>query len=155
MSAARLCRTALICTAVVVSPTAVAAQDKSAAPMPVKATAADFRGLKFLEGRWRGTGYQTPFFESYRFVNDSTIEMHSAPDSTFRESKPGSRIEFRAGTIYMGDGPSRSAVTSIDKDGYRFTALNGRGAFVWKRENANEWTAVLGGGTVYRMYRIQ
>jgi len=147
-------RSALICLAIL-GPTVAMAQEKSAAPAPAKATAADFRGLKFLEGRWRGTGYQTPFFENYRFVNDSTIEMHSAADSTFRNSKPGSRIEFRAGTIYMGDGQSRYAVTRIDKDGYRFTELNGRGAFVWKRENANEWTAVLGGGAVYRMYRIQ
>jgi hypothetical protein len=122
---------------------------------PIKATVAEFKKLKFLEGKWRGTGYKTPFFESYRFVNDSTIESFTSDDASFANRKPGSKIVLRNGSIYSeDDGRARYAVTRMDKDGYRFTAINRPGFFVWKGVHAKEWTALLGNGTVYRMHRI-
>jgi hypothetical protein len=135
--------------------TAVHAQTRE--PAPVKVTLADFRKLKFLEGKWRGTGYRVPFFESYRFVNDSTIEGKTSEDSRFTTTKPGSNIVLRGGSIYSQDigQPPRWAVTRIDTAGYYFSALGRPGFFIWKSVNPNEWSAVLQGGTVYRMYRLE
>lgn len=123
---------------------------------PMKVTLAEFKRLKFLEGNWRGTGYKTPFFEAYRFVNDSTIESSTSNDPTFAKLEPGSKIVFRNGSIYSEDnGRANWAVTRIDGDGYRFTAINRPGFFVWKSVTPKEWTAALGNGTVYRMHRAK
>lgn len=123
---------------------------------PMKMMLADFKRLKFLEGKWRGTGYKTPFFESYRFVNDSTIESSTSDDVTVAKLEPGSKIVFRNGSIYSEkDGRANWAVTRIDQDGFRFTAINRPGFFVWKGVKPNEWTALLSGGTVYRMHRVK
>jgi hypothetical protein len=123
---------------------------------PAKVSLAQFQKLRFLEGKWRGTGYKSPFYEVYRFVNDSTIEMGSADEPTFAKMKPGSRIVLRGGSVYSEEGgKSNYAVTKVDQDGYRFTAINRPGFFVWRSVNADEWTALVGNGTVYRMYRLK
>ncbi len=123
---------------------------------PIKVSLAEFKKLKFLEGKWRGTGYKTPFFETYRFVNDSTIESGTSDDSTFSKVQPSSRIVLRNGSIYSEEnGKANWAVTRVDKDGYHFAAINRPGFFVWKSVKPDEWTALLHNGTVYRMYRIK
>jgi hypothetical protein len=139
---------------VLVGASVVEAQQSEGPPM--KVSAAQFQRLKFLEGKWRGTGYRVPFFETYRFVNDSTIEMGTSEDSTFRKVEKGSTLVLRNGSIYSQDnGQSRWAVTRIDSAGYRFSAIGRPGLFVWKSITPNEWSAVLQNGTVYRMHRIR
>jgi hypothetical protein len=135
--------------------TAAYTQEADPTP-PAKVTRAEFAKLEFLEGKWRGHGYKTPFFESYRFVNDSTIEMRTSEDATFAKTTPGSRIVWRNGSVYSeSDGKAGYAVTRIDIAGHRFSAINRPGWFVWKQVSANEWTAVLSGGAVYRMERLK
>src|SRR5262245_1656328 len=50
-----------------------------------------FRGLHFLVGNWKGTmANGSLFFESYRLLNDSTIQMYAHADSTFGVPKDSS-----------------------------------------------------------------
>ena len=144
----------IACAALAVA-TAVQAQ-RPADATPLKVSQAQFQGLKFVEGKWRGTGYRVPFFEWYRVVNDSTIELSTADDSTFATTQPGSSIVLRSGSIYsQSNGQSRWVVTRIDTAGYYFSAIGRPGGFVWKPVTPNQWTAVLQNGTNYQMYRIK
>ena len=48
-----------------------------AKPTPAKLTAADLQKLRWIEGTWRGTGGEKPFFERYRFENATTLAVDS------------------------------------------------------------------------------
>ena len=114
-----------------------------------------FRGLHFLAGKWKGSmpngGH---FYESYRVLNDSTIQMYAHPDSTFGAPSDSSRVFFSAGTIYNGP---QAAVDVIDENGFRFTSTGSpRYVYVWKSTGPDSWTATLGadGSTVYHLVRV-
>ena len=120
---------------------------------PAKVTLADFAGLRFLEGSWKGSGYAPgPFYESYRFVNDSTIEMASWTDSTFAKKSDTAIYVFRNGEIRSGNGDA--AVVRIDSLGYHFQRLNGQGRWVFRPISPDRWTATVNNGrTLYTLDR--
>jgi hypothetical protein len=128
---------------------------------PADAKLADFKKLKFIEGNWRGYGYTKPFYESYRFLNDSTIETAAYTDSTFSRREPGGAvIAFRGGRIWdEGDTGYRWVVTRLNGGEYRFGPVaKATNSFIWRRESDDEWTAIIKGAngktTTYRMERI-
>jgi len=48
-----------------------------------KFTAVDLQKLRWIEGTWRGTGdVDKPFFERYRFENNSVLAVDSFEDET-------------------------------------------------------------------------
>lgn len=150
-------RTITMACATLACATAVTAQEK-----PADLTLADFKKLKFVEGKWRGHGYTKPFFESYRFINDSTIETASYTDSTFTRREPGGAvIAFRGGRIYdEGQSGYRWVVTQLKGSEYRFGPLaKATNSFVWRRESDAEWTAIIvnanGKSVTYRMERLK
>src|SRR5688500_19391052 len=57
-------------------------------PKPKTLTAAELQKLRWIEGSWRGTGVnQPPFFERYRFENDSTLTVDHLEDESFGRSE--------------------------------------------------------------------
>jgi hypothetical protein len=128
---------------------------------PSTISLADFQQLTWLEGTWRGSGGDyAAFFEEYRFVDDSTIQMKSFADSTLRTVTDSSRIELRGGAVN-----SRSARST-----YAGEVTAGRIAFkrpgssagghTFERVSDDHWTATLhpatagGRETVYQMRKI-
>lgn len=120
---------------------------------PARVTLSDFGGLRFIEGSWKGSGYAPgPFYESYRFINDSTMEMAGWSDSTFTKKTDSTLYVFRNGEVRSRDG--RAAVIRIDSLGYTFANLNGQGRWVFRRITQDRWTATLNNGrTVYTLDR--
>src|ERR1700755_1314463 len=54
---------------------------KPPAATPARIGAAELAKLRWIEGAWRGTGdVEKPFYERYRFENDSTLAVESFPD---------------------------------------------------------------------------
>jgi hypothetical protein len=125
---------------------------------------ADFRHLRWLEGRWKGTlpqgGY---FYEQYRSLDDSTIAMHAFADSTFTRATDSARLTLRNAVIANEGIGARWVATRIDSAFVDFVprvgATNG---LSWARESPNRWTATLHGAdsagrtqrTVYPMERV-
>jgi hypothetical protein len=126
---------------------------------------ADFRHLRWLEGRWRGTlpagGY---FYEQYRSLDDSTIAMHAFADSTFSRATDSARLTLRNAVIANEGIGARWVATQIDSSTVEFVPRVGASnGFGWARESANRWTATLHSTdsagrmqhTVYPMERIE
>lgn len=144
-----------------------AAPDSAPAPaaavQPAAVSAEQFASLGWLIGDWRGSGGQYPaFYESYRMLNDSTIEQRAYSDSTFTTATETSEIALRSGSIQSSrDGSVRNIVTRISGDSVFFARPNSAGGeFVWVKGPDGQWTAVLGGAggaapTVYEMRRIR
>lgn len=113
-------------------------------------TAADLQALRYLEGDWRGSGYEGgPFYESYRFVNDSTIEMTAWTDSTMTAEGKRSQYMLRDGVIRTSDG---ARLVTVDEDGHHFQGQSYRWTF--KQLSPDRWTAQVGPSTIYTMDRI-
>lgn len=107
-----------------------------------------FRSLRWLEGRWVGSGGgYSAFYEEYVFVNDSTIEQREHADSIFGTPRRVSTIAWRNGTVHKGRGDNiESRLVRIHGDSARFEPLAaGRRGFTWLRVGEGRWRAVLDG----------
>src|SRR5688572_2473049 len=110
-------------------------------PKPKTLTAAELQKLRWIEGSWRGTGVnQPPFFERYRFENDSTLSVDHLEDESFGKVTSTSRYELKNGEFQNG----RYVATALDDNSISFEPLKaGSNSFVWKRESKDAWTARL------------
>lgn len=122
------------------------------APQPAEADAvgagislAAFRQLRWVEGRWRGEQPNgQPFFEGYRFENDSTIRSYSYPDAASRVPSDSGAITLRAGRVTTGSGGARWIADELTAARIRFVPLAGvSNSFVWERTSPDAWTATL------------
>ena len=118
------------------TPGGVAAQP--AAPLTGIAPAR-FAALRWLAGEWRGRAADGAwFYERYRVVDDSTIQMTGFADSTFTRGTDGDRIVLRGGAVRY----ENVVATRLDSAGVDFAAPSGRSGFTWARAGA-EWTATI------------
>jgi hypothetical protein len=105
-------------------------------------TAADLAKLRWIEGYWRGSGVdQKPFFERYRFENDTTLAVDSFPDEKLEKADDTSRYELKDGQFTNGS----YLASAIDEQGINFEPIAGKAknSFRWERVSADKWTAIL------------
>jgi hypothetical protein len=121
------------------------------APSPTELTQADLAHLRWIEGTWRGSGGgQAPFYERYRFADDSTLLVESFADSTLGRVTDVTRFELRGRQLTSVPNEPRPAAprwtaTSLERDhAITFSPLtHARNRFTWRRDAADAWTALL------------
>lgn len=120
-------------------------QQSFQAPKPITLTAADLQKLRWIEGSWRGTGVnQPPFFERYRFENDTTLAVDHFEDETLAKVTKTSRYELKNGEFRSTSSSRGYVATSLDDSSIKFDPLTvGSNSFIWKRESKDSWTAIL------------
>ena len=108
-------------------------------------TTSDLKKLNWIEGTWRGTGdIEKPFFERYRFENDSTLAVDSFADEKLTKVTDTTRYELINGEFGGGNEGFRWIATSIDDNSITFTPVaKARNSFRWERESKDSWKAVL------------
>ncbi len=113
----------------------------SPATPPKKLTAGELVKLRWIEGSWRGTGdIQKPFYERYRFENESTLVMEELADETLSEVKDVTRYALSNGEFSNG----HYVATDLDDKSITFSPLTkGRDSFRWQTESKDAWTAIL------------
>jgi hypothetical protein len=106
---------------------------------------ADLAQLRWIEGSWRGTGGGVPpFYERYKFENDSTLIVETLADETLSKVTDVSRFELRDGQFGSRTAGSGSVATTLDHNSITFSPLGkARNSFRWQRESDNSWKAVL------------
>jgi hypothetical protein len=122
------------------------ASTPAAAPIatPVPLTAAELQKLKWIEGSWRGTGdIEKPFYERYRFENDSTLLIESFDDEKLEKVSEVSRYELRDGQ-FGNTGDVRWVATKFDDKSITFSPVaKARNSFTWQSESKDLWKATL------------
>jgi hypothetical protein len=128
---------------------AAACGAKPDTPPPGFVAAADvsvrqFKSLNWLEGRWRGTLNDTmPFYESYHYVNDSTIQFVAFRDSSLTP-KDTAYLTVRKGVVMNGSPDGGFVVTALSSDSAHFEPIGkARNAYTWRREADGSWLATL------------
>jgi hypothetical protein len=113
-----------------------------AQPAPAKFALADFATLRYLEGVWKGTMPNgNVFYESYHFINDSTLFQASHTDSTLKTKSDSSLIVFRAGAV-IDSGSGVSVAEKLDSATVDFRSAPTY-HFTWTREHNDSWMATL------------
>lgn len=112
---------------------------------PGRFSTSDLTKLRWIEGTWRGTGdVETPFYERYRFENDSTLAVEGFADEKVDRVSDITRFELKEGQFGNGGDGSRWVATVIDNDSITFEPVSkARNSFVWKRASKDLWQAVL------------
>ena len=110
-------------------------------PSPLNITTNDLKKLRWIEGTWRGTGeVQPPFFERYKFENDSTLVMEELADESLSKVNSTTRYELKDGRF----GTDRAVATALDETSVTFSPLiPGRNSFRWESESKDSWKAIL------------
>ena len=131
----------------------------TATPAPAKITANDLKKLRWIEGSWRGSGYETPFFERYRFENDETLIVETLADESVSKVTDTSRFVLKDGQF----GSEGAVATELTDTYIVFSPLKpGQNTFRFEKVSADSWKAVLtwpksdkraAGDRVYHMQR--
>jgi hypothetical protein len=139
-------------------------QTASPSPQPKTITAADLTKLRWIEGSWKGTGdIDKPFYERYKFENETTLRVETLADETFAQVTDTSRFELKDGQFGSSSGESGSVAIAFDDNSITFAPLGkARNSFRFQRESTDTWKAVLNwkaaDGTpkerVYKMERM-
>ena len=106
----------------------------------------DFSRLRWIEGRWRGStpDGKNPFYEEYRFRDDSTIAKYGFPDSTFAKASDSSQIKLRGGVVRDESLTSSYQATRLDSAGADFAPDRGAtNFFTWTPVSPTSWSATL------------
>lgn len=129
--------------AISLAPLCASAQ-QSAGPKAAVVTREAFQQLRWLEGKWRGSGGAYPeFFERYRFLDDSTIVMENFPDATFKTPSGRHLYELRNRQL-VARGSSESVADQLDKTSVTFHSTSGApNSYSWERQSPDAWVAVL------------
>ena len=138
-------RTLPVLLAIVIATACAETANRQALPDPVEVTAEQFASLAWLEGEWRGSGRGVaPFYESYAFVDDSTIESRVYTDSTLTQVADSGRILFSGGALVSSGGGAEYVATRLSGSEVHFEPrANASNAFTWRRESESAWTATL------------
>jgi len=131
-------------------------------PSPKPITTADLVKLRWIEGSWRGTGdEQPPFYERYKFENDSTLVVETLADETMSKVTEVDRFELKNGQFGKSATDSGSVAIALDDNSITFAPLGkSRNFFRFQRESANSWRAILNwtdkdGAAKERVYRME
>jgi hypothetical protein len=153
------------------APAVVLAQGSTSSAW-ARLTARDLARLQWIVGDWRGTGVdgtsQAPFYERYRFADDSTLVVESFADSTWRAPTETTRWELRRGRLTNPGRGAQWIASRLDARSIEFAPLaRARNSFRWARVGDRgkpaEWRATISwtdaSGTrqrrVYRMERVR
>src|SRR5687767_5685193 len=109
-------------------------------PVATNFSTADIAKLRWIEGTWRGSGVdQAPFFERYRFENETTLAVDGFPDEKLEKVDDTSRFELKDGQF----GSEYYAASSIDDTSVDFVPIKAKNSFRWERVSENSWKATL------------
>lgn len=109
-------------------------------PAPATVTANDLKKLRWIEGTWRGSGYETPFYERYRFEDDNTLTVENLADESVSKVTETTRYELKEGKF----GNGRSVATEVTDSYITFSPVARAGnSYRWQKESADSWKAIL------------
>jgi hypothetical protein len=103
----------------------------------------DLAKLKWIEGSWTGLYDGQPFYETYRILNDSTMQIIThANVGTDSVRNNIEHFEWSDGAYYLGDARNYKAVHMTDTSIYMIP-VTANNDILWNYVNDTVWTAVL------------
>lgn len=97
-------------------------------------TSEDFAQLRFLEGRWEGTGPDgKPFYEQYAFTSEGEMRSTRFTDATFSEAEDGSVVALDGDRVVSTWGEFTWQASELAAGRACFAPVNAPSSFCWER----------------------
>ncbi|HEX6181555.1 MAG TPA: hypothetical protein VFZ47_09945 [Chitinophagaceae bacterium] len=102
------------------------------------------RRISWIEGNWQGMDGNNPFYEIYKFKNDSTLEITSY-NWNGKDSSGTSKsvITRHNNSYYLGDSLNYRVITISDSSILMFPNYKANNAILWKKVDGDTWHAFL------------
>jgi hypothetical protein len=107
---------------------------------------ADLEKIKWIEGKWKGLYEGKPFYEIYRFVNDSTLESLGYEWDGKDSSKTSfTYLYFKDGAYWLGDKQNWKVVSITENEINMLPNFEANNEVLWKYRDSTGWDAILKG----------
>ena len=94
----------------------------------------DFAHLRFLEGRWEGTGPDgKPFYEQYSFPSNAEMRASRYADAAFGAVQDGSVVALAGGRVTSTWNEFEWEASELSVGKACFTPVNAPSSFCWER----------------------
>ena len=104
----------------------------------------DLKKIKWIEGKWKGLYNGEPFYEFYRFSNDSTLEITSFDWDGKDSSKTSiSYVHYKDGVYYLGDKQNYKVSSITDTEITMLRNVEANNDILWKYRDSTGWDAIL------------
>ncbi len=115
----------------------------------------DLKKIKWIEGKWKGLLKGEPFYEIYRFVNDSTLESIGYEWDGKDSSKTSfTYLYFKDGAYWLGDKQNWKVISITENEIKMLPNVEANNDILWKYRDSTGWDAILKGNTTYT-YNMQ
>ena len=102
--------------------------------------------LKWLQGAWKGSAGAEPFYEGWRFYNDSIL-VNFAIEIKGRDTviKESSALVLRNGQLTLGQKPAQWAATPLTANELvlRHDTLKYSNTIIWLHTKEDHWFTIL------------
>ena len=106
----------------------------------------DLKKIKWIEGKWKGLYEGKPFYEIYRFLNDSTLESLSYEWDGKDSSKTSrSYVHFKDGAYYLGEKQNYKVISITENEIKMLPNVEANNDILWKYRDSTGWDAILKG----------
>jgi hypothetical protein len=106
----------------------------------------DLKKLAWIEGDWKGMAGTTPFYEIYRMMDDSTLNIYSynwdGKDSIGTSITP---LQWKDGNYYLGDSLNWKVTDITDTSITMEPNYKAGNSIFWKKNSNSSWIAILKG----------
>ena len=97
-------------------------------------TASEFNHIRFLEGRWEGTGPDgAKFYEQYAFSSNVEMQTNRYKDSLFVERTDGSNVKLENGEITSKWNEFTWKASEIKPGKACFSPIKAPSSFCWEQ----------------------
>ena len=116
----------------------------------------DLKKIKWIEGKWKGLYKGAPFYEIYRFVNDSTLES-IAYEWDGKDSSKTSRsyVYFKDGAYYLGEKQNYKVISISETEIKMLPNVEANNDILWKYRDSTGWDAILKGVKETNTYNME
>lgn len=103
----------------------------------------DLHKIKWIEGKWKGMDGETPFYEIYQIINDTTL-MITSYDWNGKDSSNTSTdsVQWKSDAFYLGKNQNWK-VTEITAKEIKMMPMKASNDITWKFKDVNNWEAIL------------
>jgi hypothetical protein len=116
----------------------------------------DLKKIKWIEGKWRGMYNGKPFYEIYRMVNHSVLEIITYEWNGKDSSKSDkSFVSWKNGAYYLGHANNYKVTEISDTHIKMLPNYMASNDVLWKYVNENRWDAILKGKENTNEYHME
>jgi hypothetical protein len=116
----------------------------------------DLKKIKWIEGKWKGLYKGEPFYEIYRFVNDSVLESIGYEwDGKDSSKTTKSYLYFKDGVYYLGEKQNYKVFSITESEIKMMPNVEAHNDVLWKYRDSTGWDAVLKGEKETNIYNMQ